>query len=241
MIINPNKLVESNNITGTFSVQPNAIDFSLDQLFHKEPTFTYLSNDKSVVKHKNHTPVELTDAYTARLLNSAQIESLEPDQVTGWLLQPNMIYDGLSSVYVKVPEGMCALIVGRSTLNRNAVLLTSGLYDSGFEGNIGFALHNRLGTTFIEKGTMVGQIIFFDAETAHMYKGHYNTENGQHWSDAVSAKTVVEPKVVEVPIEQPTQAEPVVETPVETITAPDVSSVVEIVAAPKEPRPVKRR
>lgn len=213
MIINPQNIIEQNVLKAdsiSYKVQPNAIDFSLDQLFYIEPTITYLSNDKPSVVHKTHVEVQLTDAFDVRLHNNIKEADLERNQKMGWLLQPNAIYDGVSSVYVKVPEGMCALLIGRSTLNRNAVLLTSGLYDSGFEGNIGFTLHNRSGSTFIEKGTMVGQIMFIKADSAHLYSGSYNTKEGQHWAEAVAEK-IAEPVKEEVVIKEEITVEPIKE------------------------------
>lgn len=95
-----------------------------------------------------------------------------------WDFQPNSIYDCLSSMHVTVPEGVAALLVARSTFVRNGLFIASGLYDSGFKGHVGFVLHNRGGTARVFTGTRVGQVVFVQADTAHMYAGGYSHDAG---------------------------------------------------------------
>jgi deoxycytidine triphosphate deaminase len=77
------------------------------------------------------------------------------------------------------------MLVVRSTLNRNGLFITSGLYDSFFKGNAGFCLHNRSpGVARIAPHTRVGQIMFVKSEFSGVqYSGTYNTKQGQHWAD----------------------------------------------------------
>lgn len=238
MIQNPQSIVENKYVEGTISVQPNAIDFTIDDLHEIIPSFAYLSNDKSKVVHKKRIPVELTDSMEVQQQYRYTDRKLERNKEIGWLLKPNTQYDGTSSVYVKVPSGMCAFITGRSTFNRNAIVLTSGLYDSGFEGNIGFILHNKNGNVFLEKGTMVGQIWFIKAEDAHLYAGGYNTQPGQHWTDAVTTAIELSSPVIETPIEPetPLVAESIIK-PVEEATVVDnvIEPIKEVVEATVEP------
>ena len=150
-------------------VQPNAIDFTLDKLY----------------SHSDFTPFVLNES---RKMMRQVIEQY-PIPYNGYddsmyLLEQNQTYDAQSDFYVTVPDGVAASLIIRSTLNRNAIFLTSGLYDTGFEGNIGFALHNRSinSRAYIGQHTRVGQIIFIEAANAGIYKGGWNTANGQHWS-----------------------------------------------------------
>lgn len=226
MIKNPQKIAESSAITGTFAVQQNAIDFPLDELFIISQQWGYLSNDKSLVKHKFRQPVQLTS--NVNYLQVDQAVSGEHDAM-GWVLMPNTSYDGISNVYVEVPEGMAAMLVARSTLNRNSIKLTSGLYDAGFKGHIGFVLRNETGHTFIEKGTFVGQIIFFDADNAALYSGAYSAPQGESWigTSVENTAPVEAPQLLSfesAPVETPVPVEetPVIEeTPVETEVAAD--------------------
>jgi deoxycytidine triphosphate deaminase len=192
MLLNPQQLVDKQVVKGTVSVQPNAVDFTIDSVNVIEPTLAYISNDKSLVQHATQLKLELKDAYdlkpTYGILHEAR--ELEQGQVFGWLLKPKHEYDVTSDVYVEVPEGMAAFLVARSTFNRNGVTLTSGLYDSGFKGNIGFVLHTGNTPVFVEQGSFVGQIYFTDSQNAGTYAGGYNTKDGQHWADAVATKEV---------------------------------------------------
>ena len=75
---------------------------------------------------------------------------------------------------VKVPSGMCAMVIHRSSLNRFAGLIFSGLYDAGFESEGGCgAMFRPMSNTKIEVGTRVAQIVFEQAEEASLYDGQY--------------------------------------------------------------------
>lgn len=173
MFINPKIAISEGWITGIrdeeVQVQPNAIDFTLDRLFtiHSTNGF-HISEEGKQMRGGS----ELTPLHDRR------------EGVDYWRLDPNSVYDGVSDIYVKLPDGVAAMLIIRSTLNRNGLFLTSGLYDSGFEGHIGFALHNRSGYAYVGTGTRVGQIIFVQSENALMYAGGWNHTEGTHHSDA---------------------------------------------------------
>jgi len=164
MFISPQTAIDNNWISGIADpdtqLQPNAIDFTLDTVYtiDKESTFFLTNSDKKM-------------RGGSKLL---------PDENNNWTLPPNTVHDGMSAMYVDIPEGVAALLIIRSTLNRNGIFLTSGLYDSGFQGHIAYALHNRSGVTMIEKGTRVGQIIFVESASVGMYVGGYNHKLGTH-------------------------------------------------------------
>lgn len=147
-------------------LSPNAIDFTVDSVraVHKHHVFQI--NEKTKKHRSSH------------LLNPVVVR----DDINHWNLDVG-IYDGVSDMYVTLPEGITATLIIRSTLNRNGVFLKSGLYDSGFKGNIGFVIYNFFGVTLLGEHTRVGQIIFEPSSSNKLYKGGYNTEEGQHWSD----------------------------------------------------------
>lgn len=79
--------------------------------------------------------------------------------------------------YVRMPPGKSGTVIMRSSLNRNGVFITSGLYDSGFEGIINCTLHIPRGVFKLYRNTRVAQFIMFEAETHSLYNGVYKNNN----------------------------------------------------------------
>jgi dUTP pyrophosphatase len=164
MFINPKTAIEKGWITGIKNpdnqIQPNAIDFTADRAF-------------TVAKHRNF----FIDEERKEMRGGEEVEILHDGQL--FTIEGRDMLDFLSDVYVDLPEGIAAQLVIRSTLARNGLILTSGLYDSGFKGHIGFLLHNNHNDpAIIRKGTRVGQIIFISSDSAGTYAGGYNHELG---------------------------------------------------------------
>lgn len=164
------------------SIQPNAIDFTIDRVFSAQysPAPFKVSDvvADGVVKTVKEFP---------KFTEQTAYEDADPkfDRVPMWHLLPGS-YDFLSDFYVEIPEGVAALLIVRSTFNRAGLFVTSGLYDSGFKGNIGAALHNNGGEAFVGKGTRVGQIIFVKSDSVGLYAGGYNAESGSVAAQHVS-------------------------------------------------------
>lgn len=74
---------------------------------------------------------------------------------------------------IEVGEGEAGWVITRSTLNRNGVFLTSGLYDTGYHGVMAAVMHVTCGPMRIKKGTRIGQYLSFNAEALHKYEGSY--------------------------------------------------------------------
>lgn len=170
MFINPQTAIKNGWITGIVNpekqVQPNAIDFTADKAFK-------LSRGDVFYVSERHKQMRGSVAYEPEPTNH------EPEITNSWLLAPGGMLDFLSDIYVDLPRGVAAMLVIRSTLARNGLILVSGLYDSGFKGHIGFLLHNRHeNTAVIAEGTRVGQIIFVESDAAGVYSGGYNHEMG---------------------------------------------------------------
>lgn len=192
MLLNPQEIINNQIVKGPTSVQPNAIDFALESVNLIEPTLAFITNDKQYVQHSLQATLELVDILDLRSrfgLTHPERE-LERGQCVGWFLEPNRSYDVTSSAFVEVPEGMAAFLIPRSTFTRNAVSMASGLYDSGYKGNIGFVLKTGNSPVFVEQGTFVGQIYFTESQNASSYTGGYNTKDGQHWTEATATKNV---------------------------------------------------
>ena len=167
MIISPKLAVEEGWITidNDEQIQPNAVEFTLDVVhsINKDAIFKITS------KRKEHRGTELLMPHYNE---------------TGdyWVLDPSSVYDGMSSTFIKVPDNIAVLLIIRSTFSRNGIFLTSGLYDSGFSGNVGFGIHNKLGPAHIEVGIRFGQAIFMTADSVGKYAGGYNHKDGTHWT-----------------------------------------------------------
>ena len=236
MYKNPNQIISDGIITGIVHdshIQPNAIDFSVDKLFKIDPSPFYLSNDKNRRVMRTLTPVQLTDSQSLGYLFSTLNPVIAEEKVAGWLLEPNSYYEGTSNMYVEVPKNIAAILVLKSTLNRNAMKLIAGLYDTGFKGNIGFTLHNPGGYSFIEVGALVGQIIFVDSESVGLYTGGYNTKNGQHWTEINTESDLIS-EAENVPIT-------VTEFVSETNSSSEVLSLLDKLEGTKSSRKIKRK
>jgi deoxycytidine triphosphate deaminase len=174
MFINPKVAIEKGWIVGAVeekNIQPNAIDFTLDKLFSIQKTNPFVLSE--TLKQMRGGEEILADKPN---------EFNFIDEARYWKLDANTSYDGMSSFYVRVPEGVAAYLLTRSTFIRNGLFLASGLYDSGFEGHIGFSIHNNSGTALVAPGTRIGQIIFVESENALVYAGGYNHAAGDHWT-----------------------------------------------------------
>jgi dUTP pyrophosphatase len=169
MIISPKTAIAEGWVTGLYDedeqVQPNGLDFTLDKVFEPDNNSEFLLTT-STKEHRKMSQLDPVGEYPAL-----------------WTLTQGH-YDGMSDMYVTVPQGVMVLTIIRSTLNRNGIFLTSGIYDSSFQGNIGFMLHVQCPVAKIEPGSRVGQLMFFEADSATEYLGGYNTDQGKHWTES---------------------------------------------------------
>jgi deoxycytidine triphosphate deaminase len=149
-------------------IQPNALDFDCARIFRPE---TYSDAYLSEKTKKIRKYVELTP--------DADIEG-EP----AWSLINGQAYDFSSNFHVTLPEGVAAQLIIRSTLNRSGVFLTSGLYDSGFVGQVAGMLRIANGLFFLAPNTRIGQIMFIKSDAGGLYAGGYSHAAGTHYTEA---------------------------------------------------------
>ena len=74
---------------------------------------------------------------------------------------------------ISVGSDEAGFVITRSTLNRNGCFLTSGLYDTGYNGVMAGVLHVNCGLMRIKPGTRVGQYLNWKAEAVSSYDGDY--------------------------------------------------------------------
>jgi dCTP deaminase len=114
-----------------------------------------------------------------RTLLKDELEYVEKkDEV---VLHKNDFALGTTIESVKIPEGKCAQVIGRSSVGRWGIMVhvTSGFIDSGFEGQITLEIVNVAPYMVrLTKGMRIAQLIVMDAETDHMYDGHYQKQTG---------------------------------------------------------------
>lgn len=141
--------------------QPNAVDLRLDKVFKISGNLFEISED-----HKQHRGVVPMGA----------------DEDGYYNLSPGS-YEITMENTIGVGEGEAGFVITRSTLNRNGLFITSGLYDSGYGfhaetkeftgGVMAGVLHVTSGNARIKRGTRVGQYLNFNAEQLSHYDGSY--------------------------------------------------------------------
>lgn len=132
-------------------VQPNAVDLRIGKIFA-------VSDAEFVIDENQKT-------------HRGSIE-IAPDSEGYFHLEPGH-YEVVMENEISVAEGEAGFVITRSTLNRNGVFLTSGLYDSGYEGVMAGMMHVNIGPMKIAKGTRVGQYLNWVAESVSLYDGDY--------------------------------------------------------------------
>lgn len=150
-ILGPNSKSTLTNVEEGDS-QPNACDLRLGKIFPIKKDVFEISND-----HKKHRGTE---------------PNLEPDADGYFTLEPGE-YEVVMENVINVGNGEAGWVITRSTLNRNGLFLTSGLYDSGYSGCMAGVLHVTVGPAKIKQGTRIGQYLSFNAESLSMYNGDY--------------------------------------------------------------------
>jgi len=146
-------------------IQPNAVDIRASALLVFNSGDTVLISEDAPKQFASREPV------------ISQI-----DATTGigcWIIPPHSIVEFHTPHETTVPEGYVGTIVPRSTLARNGLMLTCGLYDSGYSGMVGGTLHNPgPRSIMLQHGCRIGQYIMYKAETEHLYTGYYNDTKG---------------------------------------------------------------
>jgi deoxycytidine triphosphate deaminase len=160
-------------------IQPNAVDLRMGKVFRlSQSTFVI---DESRKQHRG------------------SIE-MKPDDF-GYFNLAEGHYEVVMENKITVGEGEAGWVITRSTLNRNGLFLTSGLYDSGYDGVMAGMLHVTAGPARIAKGTRIGQYLSFNAESLHTYNGDYGNgkDHDQKYNTAPSDQNRETPEVSEAP------------------------------------------
>lgn len=132
-------------------VQPNAVDLRVGKIFKMKDAEFVIDEDQK--QHRGSDPVDVeVDGY--------------------WHLNEGS-YEIIMENNIDVGDGEAGFVITRSTLNRNGVFLTSGLYDTGYNGVMAGVMHVNCGPMKIKPGTRVGQYLSWKAEALSSYDGDY--------------------------------------------------------------------
>lgn len=132
-------------------VQPNAVDLRLGKVFYIGAYEFLIDEDQKV--HRGTVEMEVDEDGYYRLLPGH--------------------YEVVMENKITVGDGEAGWVITRSTLNRNGVFITSGLYDTGYSGVMAGVMHVTVGPMRIKPGTRIGQYLSFKAESLHKYDGDY--------------------------------------------------------------------
>lgn len=146
----PNSNTKLTNVLDE-DIQPNAVDLRVGKILMIRPsTFSISEEEKS---HRGSV-------------------ELQPDR-QGWITLKEGHYEVVMENTIEVGEAEAGWVITRSTLNRNGVFITSGLYDTGYKGVVAAAMHVTCGPMRIKLGTRVAQYVSFNAESLYNYNGSY--------------------------------------------------------------------
>ena len=135
----------------TGDVQPNAVDLRLGKIFKISDNVFTIDEEQKV--HRGSTEFEpWSDGY--------------------YYLVPGQ-YEVIMENEINVGPDEAGFVITRSTLNRNGCFLTSGLYDTGYNGVMAGVLHVNCGLMRIKPGTRIGQYLNWKAEALSSYDGDY--------------------------------------------------------------------
>lgn len=136
-------------------VQPNTIDLRLQYV--NEITGSKFHIDEQGKKHR-------------------KVVKLEPNAEGNFVLESGRCYEFVATQMVHVGENEMAVVLGRSTFNRNGVLIISSVYDSGFKDYVGATVYNIAGNTTVKPNTRFAHLILADAEMINSYQGSYGIQ-----------------------------------------------------------------
>lgn len=138
-------------------VQPNAVDLRLGKVLWISSNEFLIDEERKVHRGTVEMMVDIDGYYR-----------LEPGH-----------YEVVMQNKISVGRDEAGWVITRSTLNRNGVFLTSGLYDTGYNGVMAGVMHVTVGPMRIKPGTRIGQYLCFDAQALSTYDGSYG-DGKQH-------------------------------------------------------------
>lgn len=150
-------------------IQMNAVDIRVAK-------FSVIDYYDMLYSEHSNQIFEISEDETKHKYKASIEPELDSNGKKFWVL-PKGAYEFDSIHYVTVPKGYCGYLVTRSSLNRNGILIHSGVFDAGFRGFIGGTLYNFGGMIKVYENTRICQFLMGQAETVKMYDGQYQDKN----------------------------------------------------------------
>ena len=147
------------------NIQPNAVGLNIDRVWEIGTDEFYIGIDKK--QHRKDT------------------KEIFPDSTGEWLLEAGKKYQFDTSHWVAIPEGFAGWLIPRSTLNRNGISITSGLYDSDSTYNQHYVGKKEVQT--IDVWETLGSIDTTCRDTAIKYLMRYGKKGGHNRKDLLKA------------------------------------------------------
>lgn len=165
-VLNQSTESELSNVDNDMA-QPNAIDIRIDRVFAFKDTRSYVA----VIGEDDDNPDKEIKVHR-------KTEEMNAD-LNGWMKLPPGSYPFTTQHEITVGANEAGWVITRSTLNRNGVFISSGLFDSSYVGGLDLCLHVFGGPIWIKRGTRVGQYVCVDAESIKEYDGDYGKGKSQ--------------------------------------------------------------
>jgi deoxycytidine triphosphate deaminase len=174
MFTYPINAITNAEVLSDSSYQINGIDVTCDRLFRLTTNSNTVIPLDGKTTHTNQ--MEILTHHQHTLNDNTRASALTKDD--HWHLVGNVVaYPFMSDIEVEIPDGFCGWLITRSSLNRNGVIVQSGLYDAGFKGNIAGTLYKfNNNTVSLERGCRVAQFILAKAESRGLYNGQYQKQ-----------------------------------------------------------------
>lgn len=169
-ITNPEILLESD-------IQPNGVDIRVDELY-----YLYTATSHAV----------LTDVVRQHASRNTVIWRESPLYGKCTVLEANKVYEFETKLTVKIPDNYIGIIHQRSTLSRNGVLITSGIWDSGYEGFLAGQIHTPV-ELVLGHNVRIAQFILIPATSVGQYSGIYQNKTTSTAFDPFSESNTVQP------------------------------------------------
>lgn len=150
-------------------VQPNAIDVRLGTVYRMNSVSLKNVNGVATTSPNYAIIDDLDKGGTTHRLK----HKLNPRDDGFYELDNMHAYEFVTNINVTIPEGYVGWVLPRSSLSRNGMFLSSGLYDSGYKGPIAACLYLVGGPALLKANVRVGQFVMAEAESLHLYSGQY--------------------------------------------------------------------
>lgn len=150
-------------------IQPNAVDLRIGKVF------AHITETEEV-----HDRIKTRVFHDFRLVNDEKVhlpqKQIMPNEEGIYVLKQGYYLIEFEN-RIRVGEHESGLVVPRSTLMRNGVILFSCLYDSGYCGKMITGMQVLTPIAYFGEHERIGQYLCFDAESLHQYNGSYQETN----------------------------------------------------------------